>query len=107
MGRGVQKVSHQKLFKSLSCSHIYALLRYEAEVEAEKRKSAEQLQPLKSQLSELEEQVSYYSHFNNSISSIIVLIQISDQVAKITSLKASILRNDDKIQNILKAVVSA
>lgn len=62
--------------------------KYEAEVEVEKRKSMEVLQPLRSQLSELEE-------------------QISDQVAKITSMKASILKNDEKVQNILKAVVSA
>lgn len=46
------------------------------------------LQPFQSELSELED-------------------QIKDQLAKITSLKASIARNDESIQKVLKLVATA
>lgn len=54
----------------------------------ERLKTKEILQPLQSDLNELEE-------------------QIADQLVKISSLKSSIAKNDDSIQKVLKLVASA
>jgi TRAF3-interacting protein 1 len=62
--------------------------RYEGEVEGEKRKSREVLQPLQVELAELEE-------------------QLLEQQARISSTKAAIARNDDRIQQILKIVATS
>lgn len=53
----------------------------------EKLKTKEMLQPLLSELSELED-------------------QIKDQAAKISSIKSSIAKNDDNIQKALKLIAS-
>lgn len=61
--------------------------RYDAVVEEERRKSNNLLQPLQQQLLELEE-------------------QINDKIARISSVKASIARNEEKVQQCLKLVSS-
>jgi Microtubule-binding protein MIP-T3 C-terminal region len=62
--------------------------KYEAEMEIEKKKSSDLLRPLQVEYSELEE-------------------QLLEQKAKISSTKASIARNDERIQQILKLVASS
>jgi len=62
--------------------------RHEVEVESEKRRSRDVLQPLQVELAELEE-------------------QLLEQKARISSTKAAIARNDDRIQQILKIVATS
>ena len=62
--------------------------KYEGEMEIEKKKSADLLRPLQVEYAELEE-------------------QLLEQKAKISSTKASIARNDERIQQILKLVASS
>ena len=62
--------------------------RYEVEVENEKRKSREILQPLQVELAEIDE-------------------QLLEQQARISSTKAAIARNDERIQQILKIVATS
>lgn len=62
--------------------------RYEGEYEESKRKTKEVLHPLKVELADIED-------------------QIIEQMAKTSSLKATIARNDDKIQQILKLIATA
>lgn len=62
--------------------------RYETQLEVEKKKSETMLKPYQNELNELDE-------------------QIKDEIAKISSMKAGIVRNEGKIQTILKTIVSA
>jgi chromosome segregation ATPase len=62
--------------------------KYEGEMEIEKKKSSELLRPLQVEYAELEE-------------------QLLEQKAKISSTKASIARNEERIQQILKLVASS
>lgn len=62
--------------------------KYEAEVEIERKKSQQILQPLLAEQANLED-------------------QIKEQIAKISSKKAAIARNDERIQQILKLVATA
>lgn len=62
--------------------------RYEGEYEESKRKTKEVLHPLKVELADIED-------------------QIIEQMAKTSSLKATIARNDEKIQQILKLIATA
>lgn len=62
--------------------------RYEVEMEVEKKKSSDALRPFQIELAELEE-------------------QLHEQKAKISSTKASIARNDERIQQILKLVATS
>lgn len=62
--------------------------RFEGEVDGEKRKSRDGLQPLQVELAELEE-------------------QLLEQHARISSTKAAIARNDERIQQILKIVATS
>jgi TRAF3-interacting protein 1 len=62
--------------------------RHEVEVETEKRKTKEVLQPLQAELAEIEE-------------------QLHEHTARILSTKASIARNDERINQILKLVASS
>ena len=62
--------------------------KYEAEVEVEIRRSHETLHPLRMEQHDLDD-------------------QISEQIAKISSVKAQIARNDERIQQILKLVVNS
>lgn len=62
--------------------------KYDAEVEVEIRKSQETLHPLRMEQHDLDD-------------------QIAEQIAKISSIKAQIARNDDRIQQILKLVVNS
>lgn len=62
--------------------------KYEGEMEIEKKKSSELLRPLQVEYAELEE-------------------QLLEQKAKIASTKASIARNEERIQQILKLVASS
>jgi hypothetical protein len=62
--------------------------KYEVELEQQKKKTTELLQPLTLELAELEEQV-------------------KEEISRISSSKASIARNDGKIQQILKMISTA
>ena len=62
--------------------------KYESEVEIEIRKSQETLHPLRMEQHDLND-------------------QITEQIARISSIKAQIARNDDRIQQILKLVVNS
>lgn len=62
--------------------------KYEGEMEVEKKKSADLLRPLQVEFAELEE-------------------LLLEQKAKISSTKASIARNDERIQQILKLVATS
>lgn len=62
--------------------------KYETEVEEEIRRSQETLHPLRMEQHDLND-------------------QISEQIARISSIKAQIARNDDRIQQILKLVVNS
>ena len=62
--------------------------KYESIVDQERRKSREILHNLHREQSEVED-------------------QINEQVTKISSLKASIARNDEKIQQLLKLIATA
>lgn len=62
--------------------------KYEAQLEVEKARSEEDIKPLQNELTELEE-------------------QIKDEMSKISSMKASIARNENSIQQILKTIVMA
>jgi TRAF3-interacting protein 1 len=62
--------------------------RYEGEMEIEKKKSEELLRPIQLEVNELDE-------------------QLNEQKTKISSIKASIARNDDRIQSILKLVATS
>jgi TRAF3-interacting protein 1 len=62
--------------------------RYEGEMEIEKKKSEELLRPIQLEVNELDE-------------------QLNEQKTKISSIKASIARNDERIQSILKLVATS
>lgn len=73
------------LFNCLSYCLFY---RYEIQLDAEKRQSAEMLKPLTHELAELD-------------------AQIKDEVARISATKANIARNENNIQQILKTIVNS
>lgn len=64
------------------------LFRYEAELEVQKRATGDILGPLERQLHELEE-------------------EIKEEQLKITATKASIAKNESRIQQILRLVATA
>ena len=67
---------------------FFAVLRYEAAQEAEKLKSEKTLRPLREEIAELEKEV-------------------EDQLCRISSTKASIARNQEKIQNNLRLIATS